>query len=185
MPVKLNPNDALLMVVDLQERLLPSIHDREEIVRRAVVMIRAARILELPIIWTQQYRKGLGSTEAAIVEAIGDAAEPIEKLAFGCLGDEDVAAAVKALGRSQLILCGIEAHVCILQTALRGIELGWEVFLAEDAIGSRRPSDRETGLRRLMQAGAIPATVEMLIMEALGVAGGGGFKAILPLLKEK
>ena len=185
MPVKLNPNDALLMVVDFQERLLPAIHGREDIVRRTVVMIKAARILGLPIIWTEQYRKGLGSTDAAIVDAIGDAAEPIEKLAFSGLGDENVAATVKALGRSQLILCGIEAHVCILQTALRGLELGWEVFLAEDAIGSRRPSDRETGLRRLMQAGAVPATVEMLIMEALGVAGGEKFKAILPLLKGK
>jgi nicotinamidase-related amidase len=83
-----------------------------------------------------------------------------------------------------MILVGIEAHVCVLQTALRALAEGWTVFLAEDALGSRRMSDRETALKRMVQAGCVPATVEMLIMEALGVAQGEKFKGVLPLLKE-
>ena len=187
MPIQLNPAHALLMVVDLQERLLPVIHDRDRVVARTRVLIQAAIILGLPILWTEQYKKGLGATVPAVAEAIGDIARPLEKMAFGCLGDAAIAKAVgdlDAAGRKQIILCGIETHVCILQTALQALGTGHTVFVAEDATGSRRANDRETALRRLTQAGAVPATVEMLIMEALAVAGGENFKAILPLLKE-
>lgn len=183
MSVRLSPDYALLMVVDLQERLLPVIDGWEAVVARSEVMIKAARILGIPILWTEQYRKGLGQTDPAIAGAIGEAVEPLEKMAFGCLGDPAIAEAVRASGRTQLILVGIETHVCILQTALAAIEADMQVFLAEDAISSRRASDCEVALRRMAQAGAIPASVEMLIMESLGVAGGEKFKAILPLLK--
>jgi nicotinamidase-related amidase len=187
MAIQFKPDQAILMVVDMQEKLLPLIHDWERVVARATVLIRAARLLGLPIVWTEQYRKGLGPSVPEIAEAIGDAAQPREKLAFGCLGDEaicGVAAQYAQAGRRQMVLCGIETHVCILQTALKGIEDGYTIFLAEDALGSRRAGDRESALRRLAQAGAVPASVEMLIMEALGVAGGEKFKAILPLLRE-
>jgi len=187
MPIQFKPDQAILMVVDMQEKLLPFIHEKDRVLARAAVLIRAARILDLPIVWTEQYRKGLGLSVPRIVEAIGDAVQPREKLAFGCLGDEaicGVAARYAEAGRRQIVLCGIETHVCILQTALKGIEDGFTVFLAEDATGSRRAGDRDSALRRLAQAGAVPASVEMLIMEALGVAGGDKFKAILPLLRE-
>lgn len=183
MTTRLSVQNALLMVVDLQDRLLPAIHDNQAVLGRSGIMIKAARVLDIPIIWTEQYRRGLGPTNPAIAEAIGDAAEPMEKMAFGCLGDAAIAEAVRASGRTQLILIGIETHVCIMQTALAALEDGLQVFLAEDAISSRRASDRETALRRMAQAGAIPASVEMLIMELLVVAGGEKFKAILPLLK--
>ena len=183
MTTRLSVQNALLMVVDLQDRLLPTIHDNQAILGRSGIMIQAARILGIPIVWTEQYRRGLGPTNPAIAEAIGDAAVPMEKMAFGCLGDAAIAEAVRTSGRAQLILVGIETHVCIMQTALAALEDGLQVFLAEDAISSRRASDRETALRRMVQAGAIPASVEMLIMESLVVAGGEKFKAILPLLK--
>lgn len=184
MPIQLQPENTLLMVVDLQERLLPAIHEHARVTVRAEVLIKAARVIGLPILWTEQYKKGLGETVPQIVEAIGDAAQPMEKLAFGCLGDEAIAQAARATGKTQMILCGIETHVCILQTALKALGEGWTVFLAEDAISSRRASDRDTALRRMAQAGAVPATAEMLIMEALQCAGGDKFKAILPLLRE-
>ena len=180
----LRANQVLLMVVDLQERLLPAIDLRERVLARSILLIRALKILGAPMIWTEQYRKGLGPTDPAIVEAIGDAAQPLEKTAFGCLDDPTIRLACESTGRAQLILCGIETHVCILQTALRALEAGLQVYIAEDAVGSRRPGDRETALRRLAQAGAVPATVEMLIMELLGVAQGERFKAVLPLLKQ-
>lgn len=183
MVTTLRCENALLLVVDIQERLLPHIHEREEMLRRAVVLIGAAKILGIPIVWAEQYRKGLGQTDPAIVTAIGGAATPIEKITFGCLADFNLKQAIEATGRKQIILCGIETHVCILQTALAALEGGFEVFIAEDATSSRRASDRDSALRRLAQAGAIPATVEMLIMEALVEARGEKFKAILPLVK--
>lgn len=183
-PIQLKLDEAVLVVVDLQERLLPAIAERERVVARSRVMIQAARVLGIPILWTEQYKKGLGETAAEIREAIGEAAAPLEKMAFGCLGDPAFAATAGAGGASQMILIGIEAHVCVLQTALAARAAGWTVFIAEDALGSRRPSDRATALARMTQAGCVPATVEMLIMEALGAAGGEKFKAILPLLKE-
>lgn len=183
-PIRLDFARAMLLVVDLQERLLPIIHEHEVVVARSAVMIRAARTLGLPIVWTEQYRKGLGPTVEPIVEALAGAAEPLEKLSFGCFGDPAVLAAARATGREQLVICGIEAHVCVLQTALHGLELGWQVFVPHDGVGSRRPADRDAALDRMTQAGVVPASVEMLIMEALGVAGGETFKAILPLLKD-
>lgn len=183
--IRLDSQQALLMVVDPQVRLLPQIDRAERVVERSRILIEAAKILDIPIVWTEQYRKGLGETDPVIVEAIGDAAQPLEKLAFGCFGDETIARAVEAAGRRQLILCGIETHVCVLQTALAALDRDYDVFLAEDAISSRRASDRDTALRRMAQAGAVPASVEMLIMESLVVAGTPQFKASLPLLKDK
>jgi nicotinamidase-related amidase len=149
-------------------------------------------VLGVPVVWTEQYPKGLGVTAApiaaAIGEAYGEAARPMEKIAFGCLGDAAIAQAVdrfKGAGRDQLLLCGIETHVCILQTALAALDRGWQVFLAEDASGSRRAADRAIAHKRLIHAGVIPVSVEMAIMEALGRAGGEAFKAILPLLKSE
>ncbi len=189
MPIQLDLQQALLLVVDLQERLLPAIDEKERVLKRSAVLIKAARILGMPIIWSEQYKKGLGNTDPAICAALGAGADcacplPLEKMAFGCLGDPAILQAVNESGRKQLILIGIETHVCILQTALKGLELGFDVFLAEDAIGSRRASDRQTALCRMRQAGCVPASVEMLIMESLRVAGGDKFKVILPLLKD-
>jgi nicotinamidase-related amidase len=181
--VRLHPPAAQLLVIDMQERLLPAIDRHEAVTARAATLIRAARILDIPLLWSEQYRKGLGETVAPIREAIGDAATPMEKLSFGCLGDDAQKRAIENAGRRQLILCGIETHVCVMQTALLAIGQGYEVFLAEDALGSRRADDRDVALRRMAQAGAAPASVEMLIMEALGEAGTPQFKAILPLLK--
>ena len=175
---------AVLVVVDLQEKLLPAIHDHAAILQRCSVLIRAARILEIPIVWTEQYVKGLGSTVEPIAEVLRGAAEPMEKMAFGCFGDENIACELAGLGRDQMILCGVEAHVCVLQTALAALGDGYAVFLAQDALGSRRPADRDAALRRLAQSGAVPATVEMLIMEGLKLAGTEKFKACLPLFKE-
>jgi nicotinamidase-related amidase len=180
---QLNIDDALLMVIDLQEKLLPAIHEGEAVVGRAVTLIRAARILDIPIVWTEQYKKGLGATDSRIADAIGDAVQPLEKICFGGFNDNAIARAAADSGRRQLILCGIEAHICVLQTALWALNHGWVVFFAQDAVGSRRPGDRETALARLRHAGAVPASVEMLVMEALGRAGTAQFKQILPLLK--
>lgn len=190
-PLLFDSTKALLMVIDIQERLTPSIDEHERVVQRTNILIRAARVLGMPIMLTEQYKKGLGPTIPIIDAALHDDAQPTakllgpyEKLAFGCLGDDAIAQALSCSGKQHLLLCGIETHVCVLQTALKALADGYVVFLAEDALGSRRASDRETALRRMIQAGAIPATVEMLVMEALFEAKGDSFKQILPLLKD-
>ncbi len=182
-PLRIDKDDCALMVVDIQDRLLPAIHEHERLIAQSARLIQGARLLGVPIVWTEQYRQGLGPSNAAIIEAIGEAASPLEKMTFGCLDDDGVRAEVERLARPTLILCGIEAHICVAQTALRGLEMGHRVAVAEDAVSSRRAADREVGLARMRQAGAIPANVEMLLMEWMRVAGTETFRRMLPLLK--
>lgn len=181
--LNLNPEDCALLVVDIQERLMPQIFEHERINRQCAKLIEGAKIVDIPIVWTEQYKKGLGETTPEIRAAIGDAAKPMEKLAFGCLDDDAVKAHIEHLRRQTLIVCGIEAHICVTQTVLRAIGQGYVVALVEDAVSSRKASDRDTGIARMRQAGAIPATMEMLFMEWLQVAGTDNFKKMLPLLK--
>jgi len=183
-PKQLDPTCALLVVIDLQDKILPHIHRWEQVVKRACLFIRAAKIIGIPILWSEQYRKGLGNTVEAITDAIGDAAVPMEKMAFGCLCDDAINEAAIGSGCRQLILCGIESHVCVLQTVMKALEDDWDVFLLVDAMSSRHQSDHEIGIKRMIQAGAVPTTAEMLIMESLMMAGGERFKAILPMLKD-
>ena len=119
-PPIFSPSQAILVVVDMQEKLLPTIHEQERVASRAAILIKAARLLEVPILWAEQYRKGLGPTVPIIAEAIGEATTPFEKLHFGCLGDPAIAARAHQMrsqstpGGRQMILCGIETHVCLL-----------------------------------------------------------------------
>lgn len=184
MVAQLKLDKALLAVIDMQEKLLAAIREREHIAQRIELLVRAARILGVPILWTEQYRKGLGPTAASIAGAIGDAAQPIEKMSFGCFGDECAARAAALTGRNQIILCGIEAHVCVLQTALSALATGWGVFVVEDGVSSRRGLDRDVALSRMTQAGAVSVTAEMAIMELLGTADHEKFGELLPLIKE-
>lgn len=180
---RIDVQECAILVIDMQERLLPAMHDPEGCSAQCVKLIQGAKTLGVPILWTEQYRKGLGPTVPEIAEAIGDAASPMEKMCFGCLDNESIRSSVEKLGRSHLVLCGIESHVCVLQTALHAMELGLKPVLAEDAVSSRRATDRAAGIARLYQAGVIPGTVEMLLMEWLRVAGTDTFKKMLPLFK--
>lgn len=175
--------DCMLVVVDVQDRLLPAIHEGARVVAESRKLILGARALGVPILWSEQYRKGLGGTNEAIVEAIGDAAEPMEKMTFGCLADDAQRAAVEATGRRTLVLCGMEAHVCVMQTAVHALDLGMRVVLPRDAVGSRRASDAEAGIARMERSGVVPATVESLLMEWTGRAGTDEFKKILAIIK--
>jgi nicotinamidase-related amidase len=181
---RLDKDNCALVVVDIQERLMPQIHEHARVNAQSAKLIQGANILDIPIIWTEQYRKGLGGTTPEVIAAIGDAAEPMEKMTFGCLDDDTVRDRVASLGRKTLVLCGIEAHICVAQTALRAMDDGYQVVLVEDAVSSRRARDCETGIARLRQAGVVPATVEMLFMEWMQVAGTTTFKKMLPLLKD-
>ncbi len=174
--------NAVLLVVDFQQRLLPTIDAHERVVERAGVLIDGCRALGVPIIVTEQYPDGLGPTVETIRSKLaGD--QPIdEKLKFSAAVAQ-VRRRLEALGRSYVVLCGVETHVCVLQTALDLSAAGYVVAITEDAVGSRRPSDHASALRRLSQIGAIPTTSESLLLELVHEAGTDVFKSILPIIR--
>jgi nicotinamidase-related amidase len=180
----LHRDRAVLVVVDLQEKLLPAIEGKERVRGRALLLVRAARELELPLVLTTQYAKGLGPTVPEVVaEAPG--AKPVDKVAFGCFGSEDFLARLATFpGRDQLLVAGIESHICVAQTVLGALAKGYRVHVAADAVGSRRPEDREVGLRRMERAGAVLSSAEMTIYELLGRSDGAAFKRLLPYLRQ-
>lgn len=174
--------DSTLIVVDFQDGLLPAIPTAQTIVPQAVKLIRCVRELNVPALWTEQYPKGLGKTTQAVATAL-EGLIPIEKLAFGCFGCKQFEEAVTALGRRQLIVAGIESHVCVLQTVLRAQDLGYSCFVVADATGSRAKPDHRAGLARMRAHGAEIVTTEMVVFELLGAAGTPDFKRLLPLIK--
>jgi nicotinamidase-related amidase len=175
-------DDALLLVVDVQERLLPHIHEHEEMLKNTSVLVRGAQVLGLPVTVTEQYRKGLGPT-APLLSGLFEPFEPLEKSAFSCLGDAGIEKALAASGRRQVLLCGIEAHVCVYQTARDLIAAGYTVHLAADCVSSRSPRNRRIAVRRMETMGARLTTAEMALFEMLVVSGTDEFKAISKIVK--
>lgn len=179
----LKKDDCVLMVVDIQERLLPQIHENDRVAHQTARLVKGAKVVGVPIVWTEQYRKGLGDTVPEVKEAIGDAAKAFEKITFGCLADDNIRDALKMQNRKSVIICGIETHICVMQTAMSALDEGLNVAVAEDAVSSRKVNDHETGLARMRAAGVVPTTVEMLLMEWMERAGTDTFKQMLPLIK--
>jgi nicotinamidase-related amidase len=181
MQPRLERNSTVLLVVDLQDRLLPVIHDHRAVIAEARKLIEAARVLEVPVVLTEQYPAGLGPTCAEIRAAIGD--QPaIEKRRFTACVDAAVAR-LRELGRRQILIAGIEAHICVQQTVLDLLRLEYQPYVCADATGSRRPFDRQIALDRMRQAGAIITTTESAIYEMLDEAAGDAFKRILGIIK--
>lgn len=179
---RLSRSRAGLLVVDIQERLLPAISDKDRVVRNARTLIKGACILGIPVFASEQYRKGLGPTVAEIAQAIPRFA-PFEKLAFSAFGAPGLAAALKSAKVSDVILCGIEAHVCVTQTCLDLLDAAFGVFVAADATSSRTPDDWRCGVERMRDAGAAILSTEMVLFELLQRAGTEEFKQVLALVK--
>ena len=169
---------AALVVVDVQEAFRPAVDGFEQVAERSAVLAQGARVLGLPLIVTEQYPRGLGSTVAEVVEHL-EGVPRIAKTEFSAARAEGFDLG----GRDQALVCGIEAHVCVSQTVLDLLGRGVEVHVATDAVASRSPADRETGLRRMEEAGAVLSSVEMALFELLGAAGSDEFKAIQALVK--
>jgi nicotinamidase-related amidase len=172
-----------LVVIDVQERLFPFIHTHEALANEIVRLVRGARRLELPIVVTEQYPKGLGPTIEPVREALGPDYKPLEKMSFSCAGDAAFLTALDGIGREQILLCGIETHVCVYQTAIDLLDRGYRVYLVEDAVGSRAPHNRDLAIRRIEQGGGTLTSVEMALFEILEVSGTPEFKAIVDLVK--
>jgi len=179
----LSPDRAALVVVDLQEKLLPAIDEPGRVLKNSLLLLHLFRISGLPVVLTTQYRKGLGETVAEVLAA-APGVEPVDKVSFGCFGDAGFLSLLERLqGRDQLVVAGIEGHICVAQTVLGAIEKGYEVHVASDAVGSRLPSNREVGLRRMEKSGAVISSAEMAVYELLGTSDGTAFKRMLPYLK--
>ena len=178
----LDRHQTQALCVDIQERLLPHIHGHDELVRRSATLIRGLRILDVPIIVTEQYTKGLGTTVPEIASALGTH-QPIEKMSFSCCGNPDVEAALLGSRRHQIIVFGIEAHVCVQQTVLDLLAHGQKVVVIDDCVSSRSANDARVAIERMRQAGAVVSTMESVLFELLRVSGTQEFKSISALVK--
>jgi nicotinamidase-related amidase len=169
---------AALVVVDVQEAFRPAVRDFDAVTAGVAALVRGAHILGLPVVVTEQYPKGLGSTVPEVAEHL-DGVEPIAKVSFS-------AAAADGFdldGRDQALVCGIESHVCVSQTAHDLLDRGVEVHVARDAVTSRTEENRELGLHKMEGAGAVVTSVETALFELLGAAGTDEFKQVQALVK--
>lgn len=173
----MNAKRSRLVIIDFQARLMPAIHDGPRLVANAGKLVAAARLLDVPIVMTEQNPAGLGTT----VPELAEAAPAIAKMSFDSCGAPDFIDAIA--GDEDLILCGCEAHVCVGQTALSLLENKRRVLVVQDAVGSRTPENKEAALRRLERSGAEIVTTEMVIFEWLRSAGHPRFREVLKLVK--
>lgn len=180
-PELMSREDTALLVVDVQEKLLPAIADHPYVVWNVRRLIDGAKTLGLAVAATEQYPKGLGHTVPELAERLG---EMPSKLTFSCLGCPQIFQDLKDRGIYKVLVCGIETHVCVQQTVLDLLADGWRVYVAVDAVGSRRSIDHETSLRRMESSGATLTTTEASLFEWCQTAGSPEFKQISRLVRE-
>jgi nicotinamidase-related amidase len=178
----LQSDSTVLVVIDVQDKLFRVMPDREALADNLGKLIRGTQVLGVPLIVTEQNPKGLGPTIAELASLM-PAVSPIPKLSFSCCGEGRFLLELKALKRRQVLLAGIELHVCVYQTALDLLALGYEVQVVADGVASRRAQDREIGLARLRDSGVNLTTTEMALFELLKVAEGDVFKEISRIVK--
>lgn len=178
----LQRDESVLLVIDIQERLLPAMDDPRMVVEHSGILLQAASELAVPIIVSEQYPKGLGLTVSPLRE-LAAGGRIFEKMAFSCADEPPILQHLKSLGRRQLLLCGIEAHVCVLQTALGLRREGYDVFVAEDAISSRAPGNMAAGRRRMTANNIEMVSTEMVVFEWLQIAGTPEFRTLSKLIK--
>ena len=174
-----------LVVIDMQDRLMNAIpqENRDSAVDNAITMIEAAKILNIPVIITEQYPKGLGPTIESIREAAGDQFEPVEKVVFSCARSPEFEAKLNDTDRKEVIIVGVETHVCVLQTAMDLMNKGYTVYVPADAVASRRELDWQKGISLIEKSGAFVGTKETFLFQLLEKAGTDEFKQVAKLVK--
>jgi nicotinamidase-related amidase len=179
----ITPDRCALIVIDIQEKLLPPIFEKERLLRNAQLLIRLAVILDIPIVSTTQYARGLGPTVPEVQSLLSKPS--IDKTAFSCFGSDAFCSAVKSIPGQQntVLLCGMESHICVAQTALSALREGYLVHVASDAVSSRTEWNWTIGLERMRSAGAIISSTEMMIYELLRGSETEAFKEMLKHLK--
>jgi nicotinamidase-related amidase len=174
-----------LIVIDIQEKLLPPIFQKAQLIKNSQLLIRLANILKLPALMSTQYAKGLGNTVPEISSLLPES-HAIDKQMFSCFGSDVFCSALKRFpgNRNTVLLCGMESHICVAQTALAALREGYIVHVASDAVSSRTEWNWKIGLERMRAAGAVISSTEMIIYELLRSSGTPAFKQLLPYLKE-
>jgi nicotinamidase-related amidase len=175
-------SNTVALVIDIQEKLFPHIDNHNNLQSNCEILLSGLNVLNIPILVTEQYPKGLGPTVKSISGLIKDF-NPIEKLTFSCCGENKFLETLKEHGKRNVLICGIEAHVCVLQTVMDMIERGYHPVIIEDCVSSRKPSDRETAIKRMAREGVIITTYESILFELCEVAGTDQFKQISNLVK--
>jgi len=181
-PTILNADNTVLVLIDFQERLFPVMRDKEKLLRNVLKLIEGAKVLEIPVVLTEQYPKGLGATLPEIRELLPNI-EPIEKVCFNCCDEGAFGRALDSLKRKQVLIAGIEAHICVYQTAMALFRSGYEVQVVGDCVSSRDPENQRVSLLKMGVAGVSQTTMEMALFELLKVAKGDKFKQISNIVK--
>ena len=174
--------NTIALVVDYQEKLMPVMSNKEELEKRSNILLKGLKALEVPMIITQQYTKGLGMTIPSLFESVGTE-EYLEKMTFSCFDDEGIKAKIEESGKKCVIICGIESHICVLQTCIDLKEAGYTPVLVVDCISSRKESDKEIAILRAKQEGIYLTTTEAILFELTRKAGNPTFKEISRLIK--
>jgi len=175
--------DTLALVIDIQERLVPVIRDSNGLLHNVDILIKGLRVLKIPMIVTQQYTKGIGMTIPTIIEAIGDDFSYYDKITFSCADDEKILQKIEETGKKNIIICGMEAHICVLQTVIDLISKGYHIILVENCIGSRKENDCYLAVQRAAAEGAIITSYESILFELTRAAKTEVFKEISKLIK--
>jgi nicotinamidase-related amidase len=179
----LDARQAALVIIDMQEAFRTSISDFAETSARIALMAHAAQLLGIPIVVTEQYPKGLGRTSGEILAVLPDALRPIEKTAFSSCGAQEFVSELERHGTRQALVCGIEAHVCVNQTTHDLLARGYKVHLLTECITARSAHNRQIGLAKMQQSGALPSSIEMSLFELMRDARHEQFKAVQKLIK--
>ncbi|MEE3361969.1 MAG: hydrolase [Anaerovoracaceae bacterium] len=174
--------EAAVIAIDFQTNIIKAMHEKEELADCAARLFEGAKALGVPVLVTQQYTKGLGETVPEIAQAIGDF-EHVEKTTFSALKTPEFKERLEASGKKQVILTGIEAHVCVQQTALELLDAGYDVFVLSDCISSRKKKDKKEAERRMVHAGCVLTTYEAALFEMLDGSKSDGFKEISKIVK--
>lgn len=180
-PHILRREDTLLVVVDMQEPFLRGVHDRERLTDNVLLLLQAASVLGVPLLLTTQYASRMGGVIPSVSELLP--VRPLDKICFSCAGLPEFAEALRGAGRRQILLCGVETHICVSQTALDLAADGYQVHVAADAVSARTLEKHKLGMERLRDSGILPCAAEAAVYEMLREAGTPEFKAILPLVK--
>lgn len=181
-PFTARREESLVLVIDIQEAMLKIIRDWDEVARKVGQLTRAAELLDIPVVLTEQYPRGLGRTIPQVMEAVRFP-KVYEKEHFSACQEEGFVEALRALGRSQIVLVGMEAHVCVLQTGLDLLQAGFQVQLAADAVSSRAAFNRDRGIELLRQAGAVVTTAEIVVFQWIHRSNTEEFRKVHPIVK--
>ncbi len=180
--MRINREKSVGLLIDIQGKLFPHMDQNEALLKKCTTLIEGLKVLEVPLVVTEQYPKGLGSTVAEIASLLAE--DPlVEKITFSCCDEPALLQAVPIQNRKTIIICGIEAHVCVMQTVIDFLAAGYTAVVVEDCISSRNPNDKQIAIDRMRAEGAVITTCESILFELVRIAGTAEFKSISRLVK--